>query len=108
MRSATQAKPSKVRIKKGDQVQVIAGKAKGQTGEVLRVDPHKRTVLIKEVNMVQRHTKPRRQGESGGILPMESPVHVSNVLRFCESCERGVRKLCDKPADCRYYKARKK
>jgi large subunit ribosomal protein L24 len=98
----------KARVKKGDQVQVISGKAKGQTGEVLRVNLSRSTVLIKEVNMVQRHTKPRRQGEAGGILPMESPIHLSNVLKYCESCERGVRKLCEKPADCRYYQARKK
>jgi len=108
MRSAAPVKLRKARVKKGDQVQVISGKAKGQTGEVLRVDLSRSTVLIKEVNMVQRHTKPRRQGEAGGILPMESPIHLSNVLKYCESCERGVRKLCEKPADCRYYQARKK
>ena len=96
------------RIKKGDQVQVISGKAKGQRGEVLRVDLRRNTLLIKEVNMVQRHTKPRRQGDAGGIVPMESPIHLSNVLKYCESCERGVRKLCTKPADCRYYQARRK
>ncbi|NIP72318.1 MAG: 50S ribosomal protein L24, partial [Gammaproteobacteria bacterium] len=87
--------------------QVIAGKAKGQAGEVLRVDLTRSTVYVKDVNMVQRHTKPRRQGEAGGIIPMEAPIHLSNVLPYCESCERGVRKLCEKPADCRYYKARK-
>ena len=108
MRSAAPVKLRKARVKKGDQVQVISGKAKGQTGEVLRVNLSRSTVLIKEVNMVQRHTKPRRQGEAGGILPMESPIHLSNVLKYCESCERGVRKLCEKPADCRYYQARKK
>ena len=108
MRAAAATKLKKARVKKGDQVQVISGKAKGQTGEVLRVDLTRGTVLIKEVNMVQRHTKPRRQGDSGGILPMESPIHLSNVLKYCESCDRGVRKLCEKPADCRYYKARRK
>jgi large subunit ribosomal protein L24 len=108
MRRAAQPKLKKARVKKGDQVQIIAGKAKGQTGEVLRVDLTRNTVLVKEVNMVQRHTKPRRQGEAGGILPMESPIHLSNVLKYCESCERGVRKLCEKPADCRHYKAHKK
>jgi large subunit ribosomal protein L24 len=108
MKGVAQPILKKAPVKKGDRVQVISGKAKGQTGEVLRVDPRKSTVLIKEVNMVQRHTKPRRQGEAGGILPMESPIHLSNVLKYCESCERGVRKLCEKPADCRYYQARKK
>jgi len=108
MRGAAQPSLRKAPVKKGDRVQVISGKAKGQTGEVLQVNLRNSTVLIKEVNMVQRHTKPRRQGEAGGILPMESPIHISNVLKYCESCERGVRKLCEKPADCRYYQARKK
>jgi len=108
MSGAAPEKMKKARIKKGDQVQVISGKAKGQRGEVLKVDLRRSVVLIKEVNMVKRHTKPRRQGESGGILPMESPIHLSNVLKFCDSCGRGVRKLCDKPADCRHYQARKK
>ena len=108
MTVAAEAKLKKARIKKGDQVQVIAGKAKGQSGEVLQVNLRKATVVVKDLNMVQRHTKPRRQGEQGGIIPMEAPIHISNVLKYCESCERGVRKVCEKPADCRYYKARKK
>ena len=108
MTGAAQPKIRKSRIKKGDRVQVVSGKAKGQTGEVLQVDLRHNTALIKEVNMVQRHTKPRRQGESGGILSMESPIHLSNLLKYCESCDRGVRKLCEKPAECRYYQARRK
>lgn len=106
--SSAQPTVKKAHVKKGDQVRVIAGKAKGATGEVLRVNLASGTVLIKEVNLVKRHTKPRRQGDAGGIIPMEAPIHLSNVLKYCESCDRGVRKLCDKPADCRYYKARKK
>ena len=93
----------KSRFKAGDQVQVIAGKAKGQTGEVVRVDRKRGTVTIKDVNMVKRHSKPRRQDEPGGIIPMESPVAYSNVLPYCENCGRGVRKLCEKPAECGYY-----
>ena len=108
MAGAAPATTKKAHVKKGDQVQVIAGKAKGQTGEVLRVDLRRNVVLIKEVNMVKRHTKPRHQQDAGGIVPMESPIHLSNVLKYCESCERGVRKVCTKPADCRYYKARRK
>jgi large subunit ribosomal protein L24 len=75
----------KSRIKKGDQVEVISGKAKGQSGEVLRVNLRRGTVLVKDLNMVQRHTKPRRQGEAGGIIPMESPIHISNVRKARES-----------------------
>ena len=108
MTVAPEAKLKKAKIKKGDQVQVIAGKAKGQTGEVLRVNLQRAVVVVKDLNMVQRHTKPRRQGEQGGIIPMESPIHISNVLKYCESCERGVRKVCEKPAECRYKAAGKK
>lgn len=108
MRRAAVEKLKKPKIKKGDQVQVIAGKAKGQIGEVERMDPSRHMVYVKDVNIQQRHTKPRRQGESGGILPMPGPIHISNVLHYCESCNRGVRKVCEKPADCPYYKKRKK
>jgi len=93
----------KPHVKKGDQVQVISGKAKGQTGEVLRVDRRRGMVFIKEVNMQQRHSKPRRQGDAGGIIPIEGPVHLSNVLKYCPSCNRGVRRLCSVTADCKYY-----
>ncbi len=107
MPRAAQPALRKAKFKKGDQVQIIAGKAKGQTGEVERVDLRRHMVYIANVNMQQRHTKPRRQGEQGGILPMPGPIHVSNVLPLCESCNRGVRKVCEKPADCHRYKKKK-
>ena len=69
----------KYKVKRGDQVEVIAGKAKGQNGEVLRVDRVRGFVFVKDVNMAMRHTKPRRQGQQGGIIPMEAPIHISNV-----------------------------
>ena len=107
MRSASIAPLRKAKIKKGDQVQVISGKARGQSGQVLRVDLRRHVVFIKDVNMQQRHTKPRRQDEQGGIIPQEGPVHISNVLTHCDSCNRGVRKLCEKPAECKYNKKKK-
>ena len=88
-------------VKKGDTVAVISGRAKGQRGEVLAVDLARHTVTVKEVNMRVRHTKPRSQEDKGGILSMEAPMHLSNVLKFCDACGRGVRKVCDAPADCR-------
>lgn len=83
----------KARFKKGETVQVISGKAKGQTGEVLKVDLKRSVVLIKGVNMRMRHTKPRRQGEQGGIIPMEGPIHLSNVLPVDPATGKGVRKV---------------
>ena len=96
----------KSRFKKGDQVHVIAGKAKGQVGEVLRVDLKRHVVFIKDVAIQHRHSKPRRQGEQGGIIRMEGPVHVSNVLPHCPTCNRGVRKAHTDPEMCKTFQAR--
>jgi large subunit ribosomal protein L24 len=98
---------SKSRLKKGDQVQVIAGKAKGQVGEVLRVDLKRHVVFIKDIMLQHRHTKPRRQGDLGGIVRMEGPVHVSNVLIHCATCKRGVRKPHTDPAMCKAFEAKR-
>ena len=100
------ATAGKAKVKKGDQVQIVSGKAKGQVGEVLRIDLKRRVVFVKDVAMQQRHTKPRSQGQKGGIIPQEGPVHLSNVMVYCDSCNRGVRKLCQDTADCKYYKKR--
>ena len=106
MKQAATQPLRKAKIKKGDQVQIISGKARGENGQVLRVDLRRHLVYIKDVNMQQRHTKPRRQDEKGGIIPQEGPVHLSNVLVYCDSCNRGVRKLCQETANCKYYKKR--
>ncbi len=79
------------RIRKGDTVMVIAGDDKGKTGRVLSVDSEKQRVIVEKVNFVKRHTKPRTQGQQGGILEKEAPVHVSNVMLFDPKAGRGVR-----------------
>ncbi len=103
MKQAVVTKQTKLHVKRGDQVQVISGKAKGQQGEVLRVDPLRKVVYVKDVNMQGRHTKPRRQEEKGGIIMQEGPIHASNLLKFCPSCERGVRRVCTDNKTCRFY-----
>jgi len=78
------------RIRKGDQVIVITGKNKGQKGEVLRVLDDK--VVVQNVNLVKRHTKPNPQAnQPGGIVERESPIHVSNVMIFNPSTNSGDR-----------------
>jgi large subunit ribosomal protein L24 len=67
------------KIKKGDKVQVIAGKNKGERGTVLRVIPKKGKVLVEELNMVKRHRKAGGNQE-GGIIDMEAPLNLSNVM----------------------------
>ncbi len=76
------ANPVKMHVKKGDTVQVIAGKDKGKVGEVLRAIPKKSQVLVKGVNLRTRHIKPRQDGESGQILVEEAPIHSSNVMLY--------------------------
>jgi large subunit ribosomal protein L24 len=69
---------AKLKIKKGDNVIVIAGRDRGKTGEVLRVMPEESRLLVQGVNMVKRHTAPR-PGQPGGIVEKEASIHVSNV-----------------------------
>lgn len=72
-----------MRIKKGDTVEVIAGNYKGVRGEVLRVEPASRRVVVKGVNLVKKHQRPQPGGRSrtqGGIIEFEAPISVSNVM----------------------------
>jgi large subunit ribosomal protein L24 len=75
-----------MRIRRDDTVKVIAGKDRGRTGRVLRVDPKRARVYVEGLNIVKRHTKPRtlrdtqRAQEIGGIVEREGPIHVSNVM----------------------------
>jgi large subunit ribosomal protein L24 len=78
MAKKTPAKVAKLKIKKGDKVTVITGRDKGQTGEVLRIDPKRGRVLVQGVNMVKRHQGPS-QTTPGGIIEKEASLHVSNV-----------------------------
>ncbi|EAE7861753.1 50S ribosomal protein L24 [Listeria monocytogenes] len=67
-------------VKKGDKVKVITGKDKGKSGKVLAAFPKKDRVLIEGINMVKKHTKPSNVNSQGGILNVEAPIHVSNVM----------------------------
>jgi large subunit ribosomal protein L24 len=75
-----------MKIRSGDQVQVISGKDRGKTGRVLRVIPAKERLVVEGLNMVKRHTRPQQvagaQSEAalGGVIEREGPIHVSNVM----------------------------
>ena len=70
----------KSKLKKNDTVAVIAGKDKGKTGRVLRVDHASGRVLVEGVNMVKKAQRQRRQEETGGIIEKEAPIALSNVM----------------------------
>ena len=71
---------SAMKIKTGDTVQVITGTDKGKEGKVVSVDAKNNKVVVEGVNMVSKHTKPNAQNQNGGIVRMEAPINVSNVM----------------------------
>jgi large subunit ribosomal protein L24 len=77
-------------VKKNDLVMVTNGKDKGKTGKVLRIIKKKDRLIIEKVNMVKRHVKPSQKAK-GGIMEKESPIHLSNVMLYCEKCSKPVR-----------------
>ena len=82
---------NKMSIKKDDLVIVLSGKDKGKQGKVLEVSPKDRKVVVEGVNMVSRHTKPRRQGEQGGIVKKEAAIYACKVQRVCPKCNKATR-----------------
>lgn len=96
------------KIKKGDDVIVVAGKDKGRRGSVLRVFPDNR-VIVEGVNMIKRHTKPNpNAGVAGGIVEKEAPLQVSNVMLFNPAKSAGDRvgfKTLEDGKKVRYFKS---
>ena len=80
-----------MKIKKGDKVQIMAGKDRGKQGEVLRVIPVAEKVLVKGVNVMKRHMRPKREGEKGERIEKEVPLHVSNVMLVCPHTNKPTR-----------------
>lgn len=70
----------KVKIRKGDQVEVISGEGAGQRGKVIQVLPDKGRVLVEGINIVKRHTRPNQKNQHGGILEKEAPLHISKLM----------------------------
>ena len=71
---------SKMFVKKGDNVVVIAGTQKGKKGTVLSVDVEKQRAIVEGVNMMSKHTKPNTENPKGGIIKKEASIHVSNIM----------------------------
>jgi large subunit ribosomal protein L24 len=79
------------RLKKDDKVKVLAGKDRGKIGKILKVDRKKERVLVENVNIVKRHTRPNAQNRQGGIVESESAIHWSNVILLCGKCLQPTR-----------------
>lgn len=78
-------------IKKGDKVQVIAGKDKGKTGKVLQVFPSKKRVSVEGLNLLIKHLRPRRQNEKGQRIEFPAPFDISNMMLLCPKCNKPTR-----------------
>lgn len=78
-------------VKTGDEVLVISGKNKNRRGKITRAIPSDDRVVVENVNMVKKHMKPRGPRQRGGIVEMEAPLHVSNVMLICPNCGKASR-----------------
>jgi large subunit ribosomal protein L24 len=80
-----------LKIKKNDNVEVIAGKEKGKRGKILLLFPAENRVIIEKINMVKKHSRPSGQTKQGGIVEKEAKINLSNVMLICGKCNKGVR-----------------
>ncbi len=96
-----------MKIQKNDKVKIISGKDKGKTGKVLRVFPEKGTVVVEGANIIKKHIKPGKVSKEGGIITMEKPISVSNVMFIDQKSGDPVR-LGNKIIDGKKYRINKK
>ena len=82
---------NKISIKKDDTVVVLSGKDKGKQGKVLGTVPSEAKVVVEGINMVTCHVKPRKQGETGGIVQREAAMYASKVQVVCPKCNKDTR-----------------
>jgi len=103
-----------VKIKKNDTVLVITGKDRGKKGKVRRALPKDGRVVVEGLNMIKRHSRARRAARQAGIVELEAPMHVSNVMLICDKCKKPAKvgfksledgrkvrvcRVCDEPID---------
>ncbi len=82
---------NKLHVRRGDTVLVLSGKDKGKKGKVLTAFPKDGKVIVEGVNIVTKHTKPRKAGDPGGIINQESPIYACKVMLVCNKCGQASR-----------------
>ncbi|HPA15880.1 MAG TPA: 50S ribosomal protein L24 [Desulfobacterales bacterium] len=78
-------------LKKDDKVKIITGKDRGKIGKVIKVVKKSNRVLVENINIIKRHSKPSGKSRQGGIIEKEAPIHFSNVMLMCNKCMKPVR-----------------
>lgn len=82
---------SKSHLKKEDKVKVLTGKDAGKIGKILKVDRKKERILVENINIIKRHTRPSAQHKQGGIVESEAPISWANAMLMCNKCMKPVR-----------------
>ena len=80
-----------MKIRKNDNVLIVAGKEKGKKGKVRKTLPDKDKVIVEGLNLIKRHSKTKGKTRQAGIIELEGPVHVSNVMVICNKCNKPAR-----------------
>lgn len=80
-----------MKLKKGDQVKIIAGKDKGKTGAIMKVLPEASRVVVDGINVFKKRVRPKRQGEKGEVVVVPRALHLSNVMLLCGNCKKETR-----------------
>jgi large subunit ribosomal protein L24 len=96
------------KIKKGDTVQVTKGKDKGKKGRVITIFTENHRALVEGVNMLKKHKRRTRDDQQGGIVSIEAPISIANLMLVCKACNRPARtgfKVMENKAKARYCKA---
>lgn len=80
-----------IRVKKNDKVKILTGKENGKSGKVLLVDTKKGIVIVEGLNIVKKTRRPDQQNQKGGIIDIEAPIRVSNIMVMCPKCSKTMR-----------------
>lgn len=80
-----------LRIKRDDLVYVITGEDRGKKGKVLKVYPNTNRVIVEGINLMKKHRRRTREDQQGGIVQIEKPINISNLMFFCKHCNRPAR-----------------
>jgi len=96
------------KIRKGDTIQVVKGKDKGKKGRVMRIIPETGRALVEGINMAKKHKRRSQQNQQGGIVSIEMPISIANIMLLCKSCSKPVRvgfKLANDKTKSRFCKS---
>lgn len=80
-----------LKLKKNDLIQVIKGDDKGKKGKVLKILPGAKRVIVEGVNLVKKHKRKTQQDQQGGIVSIELPINIANIMILCKRCNQPVR-----------------